>query len=158
MRFVYLLMALVWLLTSCGAANPTSEDLTTANEMLRSINAARSSGVACDDKVMPPAPRLGVDALLVQAARLHSEDMLATNDLSHTGSDGSNPGQRIRRAGYQPATWGENAARGQRTVEQVVGSWLRSPGHCRNLMNPAFTEMGGARAGNFWTLVLARPR
>jgi hypothetical protein len=29
-----------------------------------------------------------------------------------------------------------------------VAGWIKSPGHCANLMNPAFTEMGAAFAVN----------
>lgn len=165
--FAPILLALVWLLTSCGSAgrmadDPTSRALTSAdraiaNEMLRSINSARASGATCGGTVMPAAPRLRSAPRLLQAAKMHSEDMLSTRTLSHTGSDGSNPGKRIARTGYAAATWGENAAAGQDSVESVVSAWLRSAGHCRNLMNPVFTEMGGARAGHYWTLVLARP-
>jgi uncharacterized protein YkwD len=50
-------------------------------------------------------------------------------------------------------------------VAQTVADWLDSPGHCANIMNPAFTEMGAAYAVNpgnenrtpYWTQMLARP-
>ena len=43
---------------------------------------------------------------------------------------------------------GENIASGQRTVEEAMASWLDSPGHCANIMNPDFREMGAAYAIN----------
>ena len=93
---------------------------------------------------------------------------MATNELfSHTGSDGSNPGERIDRQGDDWWTYGENIAVGYQTVSAVMQGWLGSEGHCRNIMNPAFTEIGAAFAegqyqGNpaalYWTFDLAAPR
>ena len=48
-----------------------------------------------------------------------------------------------------------------------MDGWLDSPGHCANIMNPAFTEMGAAYRGRsardenrtaYWTQEFARPR
>jgi hypothetical protein len=72
---------------------------------------------------------------------------------------------RATRAGYRWKLIGENIASGQRTPEEAVASWLDSPGHCANLMNPRFTEMGAAYAVNpqndnrtaFWTQVFGAP-
>ena len=73
---------------------------------------------------------------------------------------------RATAAGYRWVRVGENIASGQRTVEDAVASWLDSPGHCANIMNPAFTEMGAAYAINpqsrnrtaYWTQVFGAPR
>lgn len=157
-RMLSLILALAGLLTACGIGGIAPEDFAAANEVLRSVNDARARGVTCGDTVQPAAPRLALEARLLQAAKAHSEDMLNEGTLTHTGSDGSNPGQRIARTGYEAATWGENAAAGYGSPDSVMGGWLRSPGHCRNIMNPAFTEIGVARAGTYWTMVLARPR
>jgi uncharacterized protein YkwD len=39
---------------------------------------------------------------------------------------------------------GENIAAGQMTPEEAVAGWLRSPGHCANLMNGGYSEMAVA--------------
>ena len=57
-------------------------------------------------------PPLAANAALAAAATAHSNDMANKNFFSHTGSDGSNPGQRISRAGYNWYTYGENIAAG----------------------------------------------
>ncbi|MEM9746519.1 MAG: CAP domain-containing protein [Actinomycetota bacterium] len=106
---------------------------------------------------------LTVDPLLNAAAQLHSEDQARMNDLTHIGSDGSNPGQRIARQGYVFRTWGENAAVGYRTAAGVMDGWMGSPGHRGNLLNPSFTEIGMGVAYSsggtpYWTQVLASPR
>ena len=87
-----------------------------------------------------------------------SRDMRARGVMSHTGGDGSNPGERIARTGYVSATWGENVAAGYPSVEAVMAGWLGSDGHCANLMNPGFTEFGGGETDRYWAQVFARPR
>lgn len=60
---------------------------------------------------------------------------------------------------------GENIAAGYDTVSAVMDGWLASPGHCANLMNPNFTQIGvacirgstGNAYGTYWTMDLARP-
>ena len=69
--------------------------------------------------------------------------MADTDNFAHDGKDGSTVTSRIEAAGYQPAsTWGENIALGQTTPAQVVSSWLGSDGHCSNIMNPAYKDIG----------------
>ena len=75
------------------------------------------------------------------------------------------PGALKLRAGYRYRAMGENIAGGQTRPEDAVTGWIDSPGHCANLMNPAFTEMGVAvavnrksRMGVYWTLEFGTPR
>ncbi|MPY55765.1 CAP domain-containing protein [Streptomyces spongiae] len=100
------------------------------------------------------------DATLTKAAQAHSEDMAAHRNMSHTGSDGSSPGDRITRAGYTWRTYGENVAYGYTTPEQVMAGWMSSPGHKANILNCAFKEIGVGRAqpGNYWTQDFATAR
>ena len=72
----------------------------------------------------------------------HAVDMATQNYFSHTSLDGRSPWDRIDEAGYPHFGAGENIAAGQRTAEDVVTAWLNSPGHCRNIMNPSFDELG----------------
>ncbi|WP_149550826.1 CAP domain-containing protein [Streptomyces marokkonensis] len=94
-----------------------------------------------------------VNATLTEAAQNHSEDMAASGSMSHTGSDGSSPGDRITRAGYSWSTYGENVAYGYSTPEQVMQGWMTSPGHKANILNCAFKEIGVglAQPGSYWT-------
>ncbi|WP_030856453.1 CAP domain-containing protein [Streptomyces sp. NRRL S-37] len=94
-----------------------------------------------------------VNATLTKAAQDHSKDMAASGTMSHTGSDGSSPGDRITRAGYSWSTYGENVAYGYSTPEQVMTGWMNSPGHKENILNCAFKEIGVglAQPGSYWT-------
>jgi len=134
------------------------------DEFLAAVNQARSVNRSCGNTPCGPAPPVSWSGNLAMAAYLHSEDMALNNLFSHTGSDGSSPGQRFSRQGYPWRTYGENIAVGYPTVSSVLQGWLGSEGHCRNLMNPAFTEIGagyaigpfgGNPAARYWTFDLA---
>jgi uncharacterized protein YkwD len=133
-------------------------------EFLAAVNQARSVKHKCGKVPYGPAPPVSWSGALAMAAFLHSKDMVRKNTLSHTGSDDSTAGQRISRQGYPWRTYGENIAAGNPTVSSVIQAWLGSEGHCRNLMDPAFTEIGagyaigpygGNPAARYWTLGLA---
>jgi uncharacterized protein YkwD len=90
--------------------------------------------------------------------------MARKNFLSHSGSNGSSAGKRISLQGYPWRTYGENIAAGNPTVSSVIQGWIVSNAHCRNLMNPDFTEIGagyfigpygGNPAARYWTFDLA---
>lgn len=132
--------------------------------VLALVNEARSSARRCGWKRWPAAPPLARSPALDRAAVDHARDMASRSRMEHTGSDGSTPGERATRAGYQWGRIGENVATGQTTPEQVVASWLESPRHCTNLMDPAYTEMGigfVAGPGNapaiYWAQVFGAP-
>lgn len=118
--------------------------------MLNNVRASNGAGA------------VSFDARLGRAAQAHANDMLANNFFSHTGSDGSNVGQRVARQGYQYRTVGENIARGYQTEESVMQGWTNSPGHHANNINPAFEDFGLAKAGSgsnrYWVLVLGAER
>ena len=131
---------------------------------LAAVNGARSVGQVCGVTPHGPVPPVSWSENLAMAAYLHSEDMVLNNFFGHTGSDGSSVGQRISRQGYPWRTYGENIAVGYPTVSSVLQGWLGSEGHCENLMDPAFTEIGAGYAtgpfgGNpgarYWTFDLA---
>jgi uncharacterized protein YkwD len=133
-------------------------------QMVRLINRARASGGKCGGKRYRPAATVYWNDALAKAARRHSKNMAGSNRLGHRGSGNSTVEKRVRRAGYTWQAVGENVAGGLNTCEAVVSGWLKSPGHCANIMDPAFTHIGAAceqnsksRYGTYWTLVLAAP-
>lgn len=119
--------------------------------MLQLVNKVRSSGCNCGGRFYPSAPPLAWNEKLEKAAFVHSQDMWRRNYFSHKAPDGSNGGNRIERAGYPWKAYGENIAFGYTTERDVVKGWLSSPGHCRNIMNRNYKEMGVSRVNNYWT-------
>jgi len=88
-------------------------------------------------------PALTWNNTLASAARDHSKDMMQSNTLSHTGSDGSTLRQRVERTGISNwSSLAENVAAGQATPEAVVTSWMNSSGHRANILNANLTHLG----------------
>lgn len=100
-----------------------------------------------------------IDARLVSAAQKHSWDMANVRSLSHSGSDGSGPKDRMVSAGYSGNWWAENVASGYPNADEVMTGWMNSSGHRTNLLNPRATHIGvsveAASDGSlYWTMDL----
>lgn len=128
-------------------------------EVVVLVNQRRAAGANCGSAgSFPPANPLSMNPSLQCAARNHSMDMNVRNFFSHTNPDGQGPGYRISLAGYTFSWWGENIAWGYSTPTAVVNGWMNSPGHCANIMNANFTEIGvGYYSGHYWTQTFGRP-
>jgi len=110
------------------------------------------------DKGLKP---LKLSAALTEAAKAHSRDLAKWDRISHYGSDGSNPWDRVKRAGYNAKVAAENVGTGQASLEEVIKGWQASPGHNKNLLLADVEHMGIALVQDprtefktFWTLVV----
>jgi uncharacterized protein YkwD len=133
--------------------------------MLALVNGARAQARRCGDEAFAAVAPVRWNDALEQAASAHADDMASHNYFSHTGRDGASPAQRVERAGYLYRMTGENIAAGQMTPEQAVAGWIKSPGHCANLMNRSYSEMAVAYAVNarssmgvYWVQQFGTPR
>jgi uncharacterized protein YkwD len=128
------------------------------------VNAARSHGRKCGPVRFAAAPPLSVSRKLNDAADKHARDMARRKFFDHRGADGSQPKDRVIRAGYQPRLTGENIAFGPESAEEAVAGWLASPGHCANLMDSRFQHIGiglGVGRGRgriYWVQDFGAPR
>jgi uncharacterized protein YkwD len=134
-------------------------------QLLKLVNTARANGRGCGNEYYEAVPPLHWSAKLGAAALAHSRDMAEHKYFGHKGSNGNTVEARAQDEGYLWLSIGENVATGRARPEQVVEGWLSSPGHCANIMNGAFTEMGAAYSVNpksdtiiYWTQVFGRPR
>ncbi|MEE1867779.1 CAP domain-containing protein [Pseudomonas auratipiscis] len=133
-------------------------------KLLSMINSARSQQRQCGSQTFAASAPLAWNAVLAGVAETHTRAMANQNFLDHIDRDGGTPGDRAELAGYAGQLTGENIAAGQDTPRKVVDGWLASPGHCANLMNPQFTELGAAYAvdpksdaGIYWTAMFGAP-
>jgi uncharacterized protein YkwD len=128
------------------------------------VNEARSRGRRCGSERFAPAPPLAVSRKLNDAAGDHARDMLKHDFFEHRGSDGSQPKDRVEQTGYKHRLIGENIALGPESAEEVVAGWLASPGHCSNIMEPRFQDIGvgvasGKKRGQvYWVQEFGAPR
>ncbi len=139
----------LWIVVAQPFTTPPARDAAAVSRLLLALtNQARARARTCGWRRFPPAPPLSLAPALTRAARAHSRDMAAHDFFSHTGSDGSSPGQRATRAGYRWSMVGENIASGLSAPRDVVAGWLASPHHCANIMTAGFRQMGIAFAVN----------
>lgn len=128
------------------------------------VNEARRHGRRCGSERFAAAPPLTTSRPLNDAAAEHARDMAKKKYFEHEGSDGSQPRDRVARAGYQSILTGENIALGPESAEEAVAGWLASPGHCANIMEPRFRDIGvglatGKKRGQiYWVQNFGAPR
>jgi len=104
-------------------------------------------------------PKISYSRKLEKAAQRHLSDMVQNDFRSHTGSNGSSVGKRVKRAGYRWCHVAENIAWGQRDLQSVMQGWVNSPGHYRNLTSRKAREFALVKGGdNVWVMVLAAKR
>ena len=120
-------------------------------ELIRGINAQRAGkGMAA----------LAASAQLGKAAQQHACDNAGRNTMSHTGSDGSNFGTRIKKAGYRYGKANENVGYGFRDPGAMVKGWMASDGHRRNILARGTRDIGvgmatGSDGNAYWVMVTA---
>lgn len=156
----------LWIVVGEPFSTPPQRDAAAVSRLVLELtNEARARGWTCGGRHFPPAPPLSLAPALTRAARAHARDMAAHEFFSHTGSDGSSPGERVTRAGYHWREVGENIESGATTAREAVAGWLASPHHCANIMTAAFRQLGVAFAVNrdsrdviYWTEDLGTPR
>jgi len=135
------------------------------DEVMKRINAVRTSPRRCGGRPMGPATPLKWDGALASAAASHSLDMAQRNYFDHRSPTGRTVSQRASASNYNWKTVGENIAGGDTSVDEVMQGWLDSPDHCTNIMEPAFADVAvacvmqpGSEWGTYWTMVLGRKR
>ncbi|KAJ1552254.1 hypothetical protein HK096_000850, partial [Nowakowskiella sp. JEL0078] len=94
---------------------------------------------------------LTIDSRLNTCAQSHAQDMNDNVGLSHSGSDGSTPGQRIQKCvGSSNIYAGENAGAGYDNDISVIVAWFNSPEHKANLLGANYNSIGIGRVGTYW--------
>ena len=114
------------------------------NEVIRLVN---------EQRVKNGLKELKYDWELSRVARFKSQDMKDNSYFSHTSPVYGSPFEMIRNFGISYRSAGENIARGQRTPQAVVNSWMNSSGHRANILNSTYTKIGVGYVadGNYWT-------
>jgi uncharacterized protein YkwD len=140
---------------------------------LNSINKARAKTQNCGKEGMFLATYpLKWNEKLYASSYEHSYDMVYSKTFSHYGSGTSSDwtgmalgkksilSERIESYGYDWSFIGENIGAGtlMDSADEMVKGWLASDGHCANLMNSDFKEVGmamikkeNAKYTHYWT-------
>lgn len=102
-----------------------------------------------DQRTSRHLPELHASKLLDHSAQDWTNAMVSSDVFSH----GANFAGRISAAGYVWRSAGENIATGFQTPRGVVNAWMASTGHCQNILNPTYGNVGtgaSARAVRGW--------
>jgi len=83
-------------------------------------------------------PALHASLLLDRSAQGWTNAMVSSDQFSH----GVNFAGRISAVGYVWRSAGENIATGFQTPRSVVNAWMASTGHCQNILNPTYGNVG----------------
>jgi uncharacterized protein YkwD len=83
-------------------------------------------------------PPLHASPLLNHSAQNWTNAMVGSDQFTH----GTNFAGRISAAGYVWRAAGENIATGYGTPRAVVKAWMASTGHCENILNPTYRNIG----------------
>jgi len=123
------------------------------NEVIRLVNIERTK------RGLKP---LKANWQLSRVARYKSMDMRDKKYFSHTSPTYGSPFKMMKDFRINFMMAGENIALGQRTPKEVMNSWMNSPGHRSNILNPRFTEIGVGIAyskdrGIYWTQMFIKP-
>ena len=140
--------------TRTGSTTPSSG--TVATDIVRYTNAARSRN---------GLPALTANAKLMEAARLHAQQMAQYQRAEHNISGAKYPNllARIEAVGYDYANVAENVAWNQRDAQSVVNSWMNSSSHRTNILDRTLKEIGAAMARSsigepYWIQVFGTSR
>ncbi len=140
------------------ALGPTEEEryaeevLTHNAQIARQFEPEEVSGMATlnEMRMLIGLRPLRIDPKLVQASRMHSNDMRQHGFFDHESpvEGRTMPADRARLAGTSYS--GENIHRGSRTGANAIRRWFLSPGHFKNMLGE-HTNQGLGRSGEFWT-------
>jgi uncharacterized protein YkwD len=149
------------------------------------INEARAEARTCVDKQgnstgnFPAVSAVAWNEKLYKSSYEHSQDLAKSNTFSHDGSGtihdwsgyaknkSSDMKDRVEAYRYAWAWVSENISAGtyRDTPEEAIDSWLKSPGHCHNIMSADMTEVGMAlvkdsssKYKHYWTQNFGKPR
>ncbi len=129
---------------SAGTGNqPSSNQSAYASEVVRLCNVIRQQA--------------GMNVLsnqntkLQQAANIRAQEII--QNFSHTRPNGTTAYTVLSEVGVSYRAWGENIAYGQRTPQEVVDSWMSSPGHKANILSANFKEIAVGFKNNYWVQV-----
>ena len=91
-----------------------------------------------DERSAYGLPPLRASDELNRSAQGWSDEMVARGAFGH----GSDFAGRIQADGYRWGAVGENIASGYATPLGVVSAWMRDVGHCRNILDPMYRDLG----------------
>jgi uncharacterized protein YkwD len=141
------------LIASTVAAAAHSRRCAYAHTSIHAASRSRlRSAVVClvnHERAKRHLPGLVDNGRLDRSAQGWTNEMVTHRDFTH----GADFASRISAVGFDWSNVAENIAAGFRTPASVVRGWMRSSGHCQNILSPVYRMVGtgvssGAPAAN----------
>ncbi|WP_261381573.1 CAP domain-containing protein [Paenibacillus cremeus] len=93
---------------------------------------------------------LSMSSALNNVAMTKAQDMYNNNYFDHQSPTYGSPFDMMKSFGVTYSAAGENIAKGQTSPQEVMNSWMNSPGHRANILNSSFTQIGIAYYNSEW--------
>jgi uncharacterized protein YkwD len=126
---------------------PTTSDKALIDEVFRLLNEHRTKN---------GRTALAYDDTLESAIQGHCRHMATHTFFAHDAPEPAvaSPWERAKLCGASAS--GENIAYNQPTPAAVIETWIESPGHNENMLNPAFKKVGICHHQRRWAQLFAR--
>jgi uncharacterized YkwD family protein len=95
-------------------------------------------------------PPLSHRADLKAVSERKAMDLINSNYFSHTSPNYGSPFDMMKQFGISYRSAGENIAKGQRSPEEVMNSWMDSSGHRANILNSSYDAIGVGYYNGAW--------
>jgi len=145
--------AVLLALQGCGGVHPAGEGGGASSAAAGMVNSYRAE---------QGFSSLAPDPQLEQAALQQARYMASAGRMEHRTGWGRDFASRVKANGISGAA-AENIAAGRMDTTRVLETWMQSPPHRRNMLDPRFTRFGLAYArdgGNgdwrYWAMVLGK--
>ena len=127
MKMKKMLALVLVLLLTLGAAQAATLETANAQSVVNQVNRERAArGLSA----------LRIDPALTAAAQIRAREIV--EKFSHTRPDGT------KWSTVSSIAYGENIAKGQRTVDRVMAAWMSSSGHRANILRASYGSIGVA--------------
>lgn len=131
-------------LKASAASTGTFQD-----EVARLVNAERAR-----NGLRPLTHRADLKAV----AQKKAEDLINSNYFSHTSPNYGSPFDMMRTFGINYSYAGENIAKGQKSPQEVMNSWMNSSGHRANILKSEFDTIGVGFYHGAWVQMFIKAR
>ncbi|MDD4315613.1 MAG: SafA/ExsA family spore coat assembly protein [Clostridia bacterium] len=102
-------------------------------EIVRLVNAERAKR---------GLQQLTINWQVARVARIKSQDMINNNYFAHISPVYGSPFKMLESFKLRYSAAAENIAYGQRSAQEVMNSWMNSPGHRANILSGNVTQIG----------------
>lgn len=146
MKYIWLVVGIVAIavLGFYALSQPSEKFVPVAQEEVKgdTITAENVLILTNNSRIEAKRVPLKLSTTLSQIAQEKAEDMARRDYLEHLNPEGQKIYTKLRAINYKYRLAGENLARGFESMQRLHNSWMSSPTHKKNIVEPRFREIG----------------